>query len=125
MVKSRVVAAVVLAALGAGAIAWAAPRPARPMLPERRDRPIVYVALGDSTVEGEGATRREANYVSRLHQRLRALYPAATAVNLGIGGATSADVARDQPGSHLPYLSSRSSTVALAMPPPSHITWRP
>ena len=66
------------------------------MLPERRDQPVVYVALGDSTVEGQGATGRDANYVSRLHQRLRQIYPRATAVNLGIGGATSADVAAGQ-----------------------------
>jgi lysophospholipase L1-like esterase len=66
------------------------------MLPERRDQQVVYAALGDSTVEGEGATSRETNYVSRLHARLRAIYPAAIVVNLGIGGATSTDVARDQ-----------------------------
>ena len=62
------------------------------MLPERLDTPIVYVALGDSTVEGQGASRRDANYVSRLHERLRSVYPAARMVNLGIGGAKSADV---------------------------------
>jgi acyl-CoA thioesterase I len=66
------------------------------MLPERRDQRIVYAALGDSTVEGQGATRREANYVSRLHERLRTVYPAARVVNYGIGGATSADVLADQ-----------------------------
>jgi len=63
------------------------------MLPERRDAPIVYVALGDSTVEGEGASRQDASYVGRLHARLRSIYPAARMVNLGIGGATSTDVA--------------------------------
>jgi len=62
------------------------------MLPERRDTPIVYVALGDSTVEGQGASHRDASYVSRLHERLRSVYPATRTVNLGIGGATSADV---------------------------------
>jgi acyl-CoA thioesterase-1 len=62
------------------------------MLPERRDTPIVYVALGDSTVEGQGASRADANYVSRLHARLRAVYPGARMMNLGYGGATSTDV---------------------------------
>ena len=96
MVSVRAVAAVILAASLATA-SWAMLRPERRgMLPERRDQPIVYAALGDSTVEGQGATRREANYVSRLHERLRAIYPAARVVNLGIGGATSADVAADQ-----------------------------
>jgi acyl-CoA thioesterase-1 len=97
VVSVRVVAAVVLAALCATAGGWAMLRPERrAMLPERRDQPIIYAALGDSTVEGEGASRREANYVNRLHERLRAVYPAARVVNLGIGGATSADDAADQ-----------------------------
>jgi len=61
-------------------------------LPADHDADIVYVALGDSTVEGVGASRPEANYVSRLHARLRAVYPNARFVNLGVGGATSADV---------------------------------
>ena len=96
MVSARVVAAVVLAALGATAAGYAILRQEHRMLPERRNQPIVYAALGDSTVEGEGATRREANYVSRLHERLRTVYPAARVVNYGIGGATSADVLADQ-----------------------------
>lgn len=96
MVSVRVVAAVVLAALCATAAGYAMLRQERRMLSERRDQRIVYAALGDSTVEGQGATRREANYVSRLHERLRTVYPAARVVNYGIGGATSADVLADQ-----------------------------
>ena len=61
-------------------------------LPADRGAAIVYVALGDSTVEGVGATNRSRNYVSRVHERLRAVYPAARVTNLGVGGATSADV---------------------------------
>src|SRR2546428_13256126 len=54
--------------------------------------PVHYVALGDSTVEGVGASGPDLNYVSRLHARLRAKYPNARVTNLGVGGATSADV---------------------------------
>jgi lysophospholipase L1-like esterase len=61
-------------------------------LPLDPSAPVLYVALGDSTVEGIGASTPAANYVSRLHERLRAVYPRASAVNLGLGGATSADV---------------------------------
>jgi len=61
-------------------------------LPADRGTAILYVALGDSTVEGVGATSRSRNYVSRLHERLSAAYPAARVTNLGVGGATSADV---------------------------------
>jgi len=65
-------------------------------LPVDRNAAVQYVALGDSTVEGVGATRADFNYVSRLHERLRTVYPTARVVNLGAGGATSADVLRRQ-----------------------------
>jgi lysophospholipase L1-like esterase len=65
-------------------------------LPLDHGAPVLYVALGDSTVEGIGATRPGANYVSRLHARLRTLYPRASVANLGLGGATAADVVGDQ-----------------------------
>jgi acyl-CoA thioesterase-1 len=54
--------------------------------------PFHYVALGDSTVEGVGASHADLNYVSRLRARLLARYPNARVKNLGVGGATSADV---------------------------------
>lgn len=60
--------------------------------------PVNYVALGDSTVEGIGASRANLNYVSRLHARLVARYPNARVKNLGVGGATSADVMTQQLG---------------------------
>jgi lysophospholipase L1-like esterase len=62
------------------------------LLPADRRAAVAYVALGDSTVEGVGASSPELNYVSRLHARLRAVYPNARLTNLGAGGATSADV---------------------------------
>ena len=61
-------------------------------LPADRNAAVMYVALGDSTVEGVGASRPELNYVGRLHTRLREIYPNARMVNLGVGGATSVDV---------------------------------
>jgi acyl-CoA thioesterase I len=96
VVSVRVLAVVVLAALGVAVVAYAMLGQERRVLTERRDQPIVYAALGDSTVEGEGASRRQANYVSRLHERLRAVYPAAIVVNYGLGGATAAHVLADQ-----------------------------
>jgi len=66
------------------------------VLPADRTADVRYVALGDSTVEGIGASSTRANYVSRIHQRLHAVYPNATVANLGVGGATSADVVADQ-----------------------------
>jgi lysophospholipase L1-like esterase len=91
VVDGRVFTAVVLAASLAAACGGSRTE-RRGTLPEGRDAPIVYVALGDSTVEGQGASRRDATYVSRLYARLRSVYPAARMINLGIGGATSTDV---------------------------------
>jgi lysophospholipase L1-like esterase len=87
-------------ALAAGALlvaacSWFWPASAR-ALPAERDRAILYVALGDSTVEGVGASGAALNYVSRLHARLRSVYPRARASNLGVAGATSADVVAGQ-----------------------------
>lgn len=65
-------------------------------LPRDRSRPVVYAALGDSTVAGAGASSPEKHYVGLLFARLRALYPQAKLMNLGVGGATSADVVRGQ-----------------------------
>lgn len=65
-------------------------------LPKDPARTVMYVALGDSTAYGVGASHAERNYVSRFHERLRAVYPAARVRNLGAGGATAADVVDGQ-----------------------------
>ncbi|MBI3028038.1 MAG: SGNH/GDSL hydrolase family protein [Candidatus Rokubacteria bacterium] len=65
-------------------------------LPTDGAKPLTYVALGDSTVSGVGATDPERNYVSRLYERLRSAYPAARVVNLGVSGATAANVVDGQ-----------------------------
>jgi lysophospholipase L1-like esterase len=68
----------------------------RRMLPHDRSQPLTYVALGDSTVVGVGASDAQRNYVSRLADRLGSIYPHARMANLGVSGATSADVAAGQ-----------------------------
>jgi lysophospholipase L1-like esterase len=57
---------------------------------------MLYMALGDSTVEGIGATSPTTTYVARVFTRLRAVYPRAGVINLGAAGATSADVVNEQ-----------------------------
>ena len=66
------------------------------MLPADRGAEVVYVALGDSTVQGIGASAASNNYVGRLDARLRDRYPRARTVNLGVAGATSYDVLEGQ-----------------------------
>jgi acyl-CoA thioesterase-1 len=86
-------------ALGAAALlllAGAAPVAGERRLPADRGQPVIYVALGDSTVAGVGALHPGANYVSRLFERLAAVYPRAAVVNLGVSGATAADVLEEQ-----------------------------
>ena len=66
------------------------------MLPAEGSAEVVYVALGDSTVQGIGATSDAKNYVGRLDARLRERYPRSRTVNLGVAGATSYDVLEEQ-----------------------------
>jgi acyl-CoA thioesterase-1 len=65
-------------------------------LPDDTTAPLRYVALGDSTVAGVGATSPATTYVGQLHRRLRTVYPNARLDNLGVGGATSGDVVARQ-----------------------------
>lgn len=74
------------------------PHAAVRQLPPDHTHLLVYVALGDSTVYGVGAGDPANNYVSRLYERLRSVYPHARLVNLGVSGATAADVRKAQLG---------------------------
>ena len=56
--------------------------------------PIVYVALGDSTGSGVGATN--GGYVARLFRRLSEARPGSELLNLCVSGATTEDVLRGQ-----------------------------
>ena len=91
-------------------------------LPGDTNAALVYVALGDSTVEGVGASSEQTTYVAQLHQRLRRVYPEATAINLGVGGATSADVLAGQLdravalGPHLVTLSIGPNDITTRVP---------
>lgn len=71
-------------------------RAATQTLPQDCSTIVHYVAMGDSTVAGVGASNPGRNYVSRLEARLRTHYPRAELTNLGVGGATSGDVLHDQ-----------------------------
>jgi lysophospholipase L1-like esterase len=65
-------------------------------LPSNRRTPLVYVALGDSTVYGLGASGPSTHYVARLFASLQWEYPAARLTNLGACLATAADVLAQQ-----------------------------
>lgn len=56
--------------------------------------PIVYVALGDSTGSGVGATN--GGYVARLFRRLSDARQGSELVNLCVSGATTEDLLRGQ-----------------------------
>jgi lysophospholipase L1-like esterase len=103
-----------LVALVALLVACAPPADATRELAAERGADVRYVALGDSTVEGVGASRRELNYVSRIHARLREHYPTARVRNLGVSGATSADVRASQLG---PAVEIRPTLVTLSVGP--------
>jgi acyl-CoA thioesterase-1 len=65
-------------------------------LPGDRRTPLVYVALGDSTVYGLGASSPSTHYVARLFWRLHAEYPLTRLANRGTCTATTADVLAHQ-----------------------------
>ena len=63
----------------------------------RQSESVVYVALGDSTGVGVGATS-EGGYVARLFERIARKRPGSRVVNLCVSGATTEDVLREQVG---------------------------
>jgi len=88
------------------------------MLPSDCQAGISYVALGDSTVTGVGATAPQNAYVGRLYSRLVGVYPQARLTNLGVSGAVSADVVRDQ----LPQALARQPQLLTLSVGPNDIT---
>jgi lysophospholipase L1-like esterase len=89
-------------------------------LPLDRAASLRYVALGDSTVEGIGASAPERTYVRRLHARLREVYARAEVENLGVAGATSFDVLHEQ----LPRAVRRRPDLVTLSVGPNDITGR-
>ncbi|HXU87995.1 MAG TPA: SGNH/GDSL hydrolase family protein [Methylomirabilota bacterium] len=123
MVKPIGLAIVAMLVLTAGA--WAGAAGMR-MLPADLGAEVVYVALGDSTVEGVGASTARNNYVGRLDARLRDRYPRARTVNLGVAGATSLDVLDAQLARaiafqpHLVTLSIGPNDITTRVPPATY-----
>jgi lysophospholipase L1-like esterase len=66
------------------------------MLPAPSTPGVVYVALGDSTVQGIGATSADTTYPGIITARLRGIYPDARLENFGVAGAVAHDVASGQ-----------------------------
>lgn len=62
----------------------------------RPPRPFVYVALGDSTVEGIGASHPSKSYASLVYSDLSRHYAPVDYRNFGKGGARVSDVATAQ-----------------------------
>lgn len=62
----------------------------------KKDSAFIYVALGDSTVEGHGASHRDRAYPSIIYNTLKLRYPKAEYYNFGQGGARVEEVAEKQ-----------------------------
>lgn len=60
------------------------------------EKPFVYVALGDSTVEGVGASNKNKSYPSLIHNFIKADHSATKFYNFGQRGATTSDVIHNQ-----------------------------
>jgi len=87
-------AAIVLSAF----VAYNHPRDALSITQKRngskRLRPVVYLALGDSTGVGVGA--KNGGYVARLFARIEQTRPGSRLVNLCVSAAATADILREQ-----------------------------
>ena len=68
-----------------------------------RARTIRYLALGDSTVQGDGASAPTATLPYRIAEQLSAVFRRVELRNIGVSGATSAEVARDQAPQIAPF----------------------
>lgn len=62
---------------------------------DRKDAPVVYMALGDSTCVGVGA-RKGGGYAARLLARIRQARPQSQLINLCAAGATTNTLLREQ-----------------------------
>lgn len=62
----------------------------------RKGKPFVYVALGDSTVEGIGASTKEKSFAPLVFKSLQKKIKNSQYVNLGVGGAKISDVVGNQ-----------------------------
>ncbi|HMA35762.1 MAG TPA: SGNH/GDSL hydrolase family protein [Chloroflexia bacterium] len=61
-----------------------------------RDRVLRYLALGDSTVQGDGASAPTCTVPYRLAEQLRLVFRRVELRNIGVSGATTGDVVRTQ-----------------------------
>ena len=95
---------------------------------ERRTRPggFTYLALGDSTAQGIGASTPGRSYVGQLADRIEAhLGAPIRVVNLGVSGSTSALCARDQLPKAERVLAKRPDLVTLAIGANDIAHWDP
>jgi len=68
-----------------------------------RARTIRYLALGDSTVQGDGASAPTATLPYRIAEQLSAEFRRVELHNIGVSGAMSREVARDQAPQIAPF----------------------
>ena len=62
----------------------------------KQKRQFVYVAIGDSSVEGIGASHPSYSYPAQVFENIKKTYPSATFYNLGQNGARCQNVIDNQ-----------------------------
>lgn len=95
---------------------------------ERRTQPgsFTYLALGDSTAQGIGASTPGRSYVGQLTDRIEAhLGAPIRVVNLGVSGSTTGLCARDQLPKARKVLAKRPDLVTLAIGANDIALWDP
>lgn len=84
-----------------------------------KERPFVMVSLGDSLVEGVGASDQSKRFTSLLEAALRQKYPDATFYNFGTSGARVQQVVDLQ----LPQVAPIDPTLTLVVGGANDVTW--
>lgn len=95
---------------------------------ERRKQPgsFTYLALGDSTAQGIGASTPGRSYVGQLADRIEThLGSPIRVVNLGVSGSTTGLCARDQLPKALKVLTENPELVTLAIGANDIALWDP
>jgi acyl-CoA thioesterase I len=78
---------------------------------DKKDTPVIYVAVGDSTGVGIGAGR-DGGYPARLLKRIKQERTSAKLVNFCVSGATSEDLLRTQLE---PAIAARPTLITVAI----------
>lgn len=96
--SKRILIPAIIVLLAAGSWLWLSHRstPLGPIVPKEAQASYPVAILGDSLVEGIGASTPDNDFANQLFRRIKIQQPNATLVNTGVSGAVIDDVLNGQ-----------------------------